>query len=154
VTDEEIMGLALAEADQAAREGEIPIGCVIWGMDGTELGRGRNLREQLRDVTAHAEVVALRRAGATLGSWRCNGATAYVTLEPCVMCAAAFSQARVARVVYGCDDPKGGGVFSLYQVGDDARLNHQYSVTRGVMGDAATSKLQGFFGRLRRAGKK
>ena len=119
-----------------------------------ELARGHNQREQLVDVAAHAEVVALRRAAKAVRSWRLVGATVYVTLEPCVMCAAALVHARVARVVYGCDDPKGGGMFSLYAIGQDARLNHQIELTRGVMADAAASRLQAFFGRLRSAGKK
>jgi len=153
VTDEESMEVALAEADLAAAEGEVPIGCVIRASDGAELARAHNLREQLADVTAHAEVVALRRAAHAVGSWRCVGATVYVTLEPCVMCAAALVHARVARVVYGCDDPKGGGVFSLYEVGHDARLNHRYEVTRGVMADAAIERLQRFFGQLRGTGR-
>lgn len=152
--DEDWMLIALGEADLAAREGEIPIGCAIRAADGSELARGHNLREQLADVTAHAEGVALRKAAKVLGSWRLVGATVYVTLEPCVMCAAALVHARVARVVYGCDDPKGGGVFSLYTVGQDTRLNHQFEVTRGVMADEAASRLQSFFGRLRSAGKK
>jgi tRNA(adenine34) deaminase len=152
--DEEWMTLALAEADLAATEGEVPIGCVIRGSDGVELARGHNLREQLADATAHAEVVALRRASRAVGSWRFIGATAYVTLEPCVMCAGALVHARIGRVVYGSDDAKGGGAFSLYSIGRDPRLNHQFELTRGVLADASTSRLQDFFGRLRRAGKK
>jgi tRNA(adenine34) deaminase len=152
--DEAQMAIALGEADLASREGEVPIGCVIRGPDGAELARAHNLREQLLDATAHAEVIALRRAAKALGSWRLVGATAYVTLEPCVMCAGALLHARVARVVYGCDDPKGGGAFSLYSIGQDSRLNHQYELTRGVMAEEASAKLQAFFGRLRRAGKK
>ena len=152
--DEELMGIAMAEADLAAREGEVPIGCVIVGANGVELARGHNLREQLNDVTAHAEVVALRRASRATNSWRCAGATVYVTLEPCIMCAGALLHARVSRVVYGTDDAKGGGVVSLYAIGSDARLNHRYAVTRGVMAAAATSQLRDFFGRLRRSGKK
>src|ERR1017187_1655645 len=106
VSDEDFMAIALGEADLAAREGEVPIGCVIRAGDGSEITRGHNLREQLADVTAHAEVVALRRASRIVRSWRFDGATVYVTLEPCVMCAGALVQARVARVVYGCDDAK------------------------------------------------
>jgi tRNA(adenine34) deaminase len=154
VGDDEWMLIALEEADEAAREGEVPIGCVIVGPDGGELARGHNMREQSADVTAHAEVVALRRAAKVARSWRLAEATAYVTLEPCVMCAAALMQARVSRVVYGCDDPKAGGAFSLYAIGCDARLNHQFELTRGVLTEHASAKLQAFFGRLRRAGKK
>ncbi len=148
------MTLALGVAQLAAAEGEVPVGCVLIGADGVELARGHNRREQLADVTAHAEVVTLRAAARAVGSWRCPGSTVYVTLEPCVMCAAALLQARVARVVYGCDDPKAGGVFSLYAIGADARLNHGYEVTRGVLAEAGAAQLREFFGRLRRAGKK
>jgi len=148
------MRLALDEAEIAAREGEIPIGCVIRGADGRELGRGHNQREQLNDVSAHAEIVALRRAAKGVASWRLIGVTAYVTLEPCPMCAAALVHARVSRVVYGCDDPKGGGAFSLYEIGQDSRLNHQFAITRGVLADVAAVRLRDFFARLRRAGKK
>jgi tRNA(adenine34) deaminase len=154
IDDEAQMAIALGEADLAAREGEAPVGCVIRGPDGAELARAHNLREQLKDATAHAEVVALRRAAKVAGSWRLPGATVYVTLEPCIMCAGALMHARVARVVYGCDDPKGGGAFSLYSIGQDPRLNHQYELSRGVMAEAASARLQEFFGRLRRAGKK
>jgi tRNA(adenine34) deaminase len=148
------MGIALEEADRASAEGEVPVGCVIRGADGDELARSHNQREQLRDATAHAEVVAIRRAAKKAGAWRLPGSTLYVTLEPCVMCAGALVQARVARVVYGCDDAKGGAVFSLYELVRDPRLNHQLDVTRGVMQEAATARMQTFFARLRRAGKK
>lgn len=148
------MAVALGEADLAAKEGEVPIGCVIRGPDDAELARAHNLREQLADATAHAEIVALRRAAKALGSWRLVGATLYVTLEPCVMCAGALVHSRVARVVYGCDDRKAGGAFSLYAIGGDSRLNHQFELTRGVLAADAAARLQTFFGRLRRAGKK
>jgi tRNA(adenine34) deaminase len=154
VTDADFMAIALGEADLAAREGEIPIGCIIKGRDGVELARAHNLREQLMDVTAHAEVVALRLAARVTRSWRCVGATVYVTLEPCVMCASALQQARIARLVYACDDPKAGGVVSLYAIGQDPRLNHQFELTRGVMEQEAAARLQEFFARLRREGKK
>jgi tRNA(adenine34) deaminase len=152
--DEDWMARALAEADLAAAEGEIPVGCVIRGIDGSELARGHNLREQLADATAHAEIVALRRASRVVGSWRCAGATVYVTLEPCVMCSGALVHARIARVVYGCDDAQAGGAFSLYSIGQDPRLNHRFDLTRGVLADASTGRLQDFFAKLRRTGKK
>jgi tRNA(adenine34) deaminase len=148
------MSQALSEAARAAAEGEVPVGCVIVGETGVELARGYNQREQRNDVSAHAELVALRSAAARSGSWRCPGATVYVTLEPCVMCAGALVQARVARLVYGCDDPKGGGLFSLYKIGDDPRLNHKMEVVRGVEAGACAEALREFFGRLRRMGKK
>jgi tRNA(adenine34) deaminase len=152
--DEDWMAFALAEADLAAAEGEVPIGCVIRGADGSELARGHNLREQLADATAHAEMVALRRASWAQRSWRFVGATLYVTLEPCVMCSGALVHARIARVVYGCDDAKAGGAFSLYSIGQDPRLNHRFELTGGVLADASTARLQGFFAKLRRNGKK
>lgn len=152
--DEDWMLRALAEADVAAGKGEVPVGCVIRGPDGAELGRGHNLRETLADATAHAEVVAIREASKRVGSWRLVGATAFVTLEPCVMCAGALMLARVERVVYGCDDAKGGGAHSLYSIGQDARLNHRFELTRGVLADQAVHRLQAFFSRLREAGKK
>jgi tRNA(adenine34) deaminase len=152
--DEEWMRVALGEADAAAEEGEVPVGCVIRGADGAELARGHNLREQLQDATAHAEVVAIQKASKRLGTWRLVGATAFVTLEPCVMCAGALVLARVERVVYGCDDPKGGGVRTLYNVGQDPRLNHRFELRAGVLADEAVARLQAFFGRLRQAGKK
>jgi tRNA(adenine34) deaminase len=147
------MSLALSEAALAAAEGEVPVGCVIVSETGLELARGHNLREQHNDVSAHAELVALRSAARRTGSWRCPGCTVYVTLEPCVMCAGALVQARVGRVVFGCDDPKGGGLFSLYTMGDDSRLNHRMEVVRGVEAAACAAALQDFFGRLRRMGK-
>jgi tRNA(adenine34) deaminase len=152
--DEVWMARALVEADLAAAEGEVPIGCVIRGTDDFELSRGHNLREQLADPTAHAEIIAIRRASRAVGSWRCLGATLYVTLEPCVMCAGALVHARFARVVYGCDDPKAGGAFSLYSIGQDPRLNHRFEITRGVLAGASTTRLQDFFAKLRRTGKK
>jgi tRNA(adenine34) deaminase len=152
--DEEWMREALHEADVAAAEGEVPVGCVIRGHDGMLLARGHNLRETLSDATAHAEIVAMREASNAIGSWRLIGTTVYVTLEPCVMCAGALMHARVARVVYGCDDPKGGGAHSLYTIGQDARLNHQFELVRGVLAGLAAERLQAFFGRLREAGKK
>ena len=115
-SDEDWIRVALAEADVAAVAGEVPVGCVAVGPDGIELARGHNLRETLADPTAHAEMIVLRAAAKQLSTWRLEGATVYVTLEPCVMCAGALVNARVARVVYGCDDPKGGGVVTLFQI--------------------------------------
>ncbi len=148
------MALALREAGRAAEEGEIPVGCVLVGTAGEIVSQGHNLREQLRDVTAHAEIVALRRAAQATGAWRCDRMTAYVTLEPCPMCASALLQARIGRVVYACDDPKGGALHSLFLMGEDARLNHQFDTTRGVASDAARTLIERFFKQLRLAGKK
>ena len=142
---------ALAEAERAAGLGEVPVGCVLVGADGAELARAHNLREALEDPTAHAEVLAMRAAAATLGTWRLEKVTAYVTLEPCVMCAGAFVNARIGRVVYGCDDPKAGAVATLYRLGEDARLNHRYEVVGGVEAEACAEVLRAFF-RARRKG--
>ncbi len=118
--DADWMTLALEEADAAAAVGEVPVGCVsVVAADGSELGRGRNGREALADPTAHAEMFAIRSAATLVGDWRLEGATAYVTLEPCAMCAGALVLARVARVVYGCRDPKAGAVTTLYAIGSD-----------------------------------
>jgi tRNA(adenine34) deaminase len=152
--DEEWMRLALSEADVAASKGEVPVGCILVDVEGKELSRGHNLRETLNDATAHAEMIAIRAASARLGSWRLEGATAYVTLEPCAMCAGALVHARVARVVYGCDDPKGGAVVTLFSIGSDARLNHRFELTRGVLADDSADRLRAFFAALRAQGKK
>src|SRR5437763_275848 len=125
------MRVALAEADAAAAAGEVPVGCVIVA-NGVELARGRNLRETNHDPTAHAEMIALRGATAERRSWRLEDATLYVTLEPCAMCAGAIVLARVPRVVFGCDDPKGGAVVTLFNIGQDARLNHRFTLERGA----------------------
>jgi len=152
-SDEDWIRVALAEADVAAVAGEVPVGCVAVGPDGIELARGHNLRETLADPTAHAEMIVLRAAAKQLSTWRLGGATVYVTLEPCVMCAGALVNARVARVVYGCDDPKGGGVVTLFQIGQDARLNHRFQVVRDVLSQECAGRLRAFFGQLRAQGK-
>jgi tRNA(adenine34) deaminase len=148
------MRAALAEADAAAAAGEVPVGCVLIDATGVELARGHNLREALQDPTAHAEMIALRAAAARAGSWRLDGTTAYVTLEPCAMCAGAFVHARVSRVVYGCDDPKGGAVVTLYTIGQDAKLNHRFALERGVLAEECAARLRAFFSALRAQGKK
>jgi tRNA(adenine34) deaminase len=143
------MTVALAEADAAAAAGEVPVGCVIVGADELELGRGRNGREGLADPTAHAEMIAIRAAAVRQGDWRLGGATAYVTLEPCAMCAGALVLARVARVVYGCSDPKAGAVTTLYSIGRDPRLNHRFEVVEGVLEAECAERLRRFFAALR-----
>ena len=152
--DRDWMRAALAEADAAAALGEVPVGCVLVGGDGVELARGHNLRESLQDPTAHAEMVALRAATKARSSWRLEDATLYVTLEPCAMCAGALVLARVKRVVYGCDDPKGGAVATLFTIGQDARLNHRFTLDRGVLADECAARLKSFFASLRAQGKK
>ncbi len=147
------MGLALAEADRASAVGDVPVGAVVVDGNGNLLSEGRNRRELEGDPTGHAEVDALRRASQRLGHWRVEG-TLYVTLEPCLMCAGALINARVTRVVYGASDPKAGATESLYQVGADARLNHQFSITAGVRRSESIERLQLFFAALRARGEK
>src|SRR5512144_383631 len=124
LNDEQWMTVALEEARAAGAAGDVPVGAVIVGEDGKLLGRGRNRRELDKDPTAHAEIVALREAAAALGTWRVE-ATLFVTQEPCPMCAGALVNARVARLVYGCPNPKAGAVASLYSIVSDSRLNHR-----------------------------
>jgi tRNA(adenine34) deaminase len=146
---------ALAEADVAAALGEVPVGCVLVGPDGgSALARGHNLRETERDPTAHAELVAIRAAAKTLGTWRLDQCTLYVTLEPCPMCAGALVNARLGRLVWGCDDPKAGACASLFTIGQDTRLNHRFPMTRGVLDIECADRLKRFFAALRALGKK
>lgn len=151
--DEAFMTLALAEADYAATLGEVPVGCVLV-KDGAVLARGHNLRESNQDPTAHAEMFAIRAAAAALGTFRLEGVTAYVTLEPCAMCAGALVLARVPRVVWGCRDPKGGAVATMFGIGTDRRLNHVFESHEGVLAEASAGRLRAFFEALRARGKK
>jgi tRNA(adenine34) deaminase len=139
---------ALMEAAAAARLGEVPIGAVLV-RGGEVLGRGHNLRETGGDPTAHAEMVAIRRAAAALGSWRLLDCTLYVTVEPCVMCMGAIILARIPRLVYGCRDPRAGAVGSIYDFSRDERFNHRVAVTEGVLGTECSELLSGFFQDLR-----
>jgi len=152
-TDERWMCEAMRLADEAAAAGEVPVGCVVVGPDGLQWAIGKNAREQDQDPTAHAELIALRAAAKHRGAWRLEGATVYVTLEPCPMCAGALVLARVARVVYGCADPKGGACATLYAIGDDSRLNHRFALTGQVLESECAAQLKSFFAELRR-GKK
>jgi tRNA(adenine34) deaminase len=147
------MALALQLAEQAARRGEVPVGAVLVSSAGRLLGWAHNLRESLQDPTAHAEILALRQAAATSGSWRLPGSTLYVTLEPCPMCAGALVNARVGRLVYGCPDPKAGAAGTLYELPTDPRLNHRLTVQAGVGADEARRLLQDFFARRRPASR-
>ncbi len=144
-----LMRCALVEARAAAAAGDVPVGCVVVDADGTELGRGRNRREADGDPTAHAEILALRAAAVTRGRWRLEGASVYVTLEPCAMCAGALVNARVARLVFGARDAKAGAVVSLFEIGRDARLNHRFAVDEGVLAGECAALLQTFFAKLR-----
>ena len=143
------MSLALDEARIAAARGEVPVGCVLVDGEGRQIARAHNLRETLQDPTAHAEMLALRWGAMDRKTWRLAGATAYVTLEPCPMCAGALVNARVARVVYGCDDPKAGAVRTLYTIGEDSRLNHRFEITAGVLASECSDVLRSFFAALR-----
>jgi tRNA(adenine34) deaminase len=145
IIDEACMRAALVEAMMAAESGDVPVGAVIADAAGTIVGRGRNRRELLQDPTAHAEVEALRDASRYRQAWRLEGLTVYVTLEPCPMCAGALVNARVARVVYGCADPKAGAVDTLFSIGRDVRLNHRYDVLGGVLADESACLLRAFF---------
>jgi tRNA(adenine34) deaminase len=148
--DERFMALAMAQAAQAAAMGDVPVGAVLVH-DGQVIATGANLRERAKDPTAHAEMVAIRAGAVRFRSSRLLETTLYVTLEPCAMCAGALVLARVPRVVYGCDDPKAGAVRSLFNIGTDARLNHRFEVTSGVLGAECSAQLSGFFERIRAA---
>ena len=148
--DEHYMRLALREAARGARAGEVPIGALLVAGDGEVIARAYNRPVGTCDPTAHAEIVALRRAARRLGNYRLPGTTLYATLEPCAMCAGALVLARVACVVFGATDPKGGAVRTLHRILDDPRQNHQADVVGGVLAAESAQLLQEFF-RERRA---
>ncbi len=148
MTDEELMRAALAEAAAAGARGEVPVGAVV-AIGGQLVAAAGNEREATSDPTAHAELLALRRAAATLGSWRLAGATLFATLEPCPMCAGALVAARVERVVFGAFDPKAGACGSLYNLCVDPRLNHELTVVSGLAGAEAAELLSTWFARRR-----
>lgn len=141
---EQCMELALREARQAFAEEEVPVGAVIVHEDRV-VASAHNQREQLRDPTAHAEMIAITQAGEALGNWRLDGCTLYVTLEPCPMCAGAILQSRLPLVVFGAADPKAGAVFSLFQLLADPRMNHQSQVVSGVRAKDCGDLLTQFF---------
>jgi len=146
--DHSFMELALQEAQKAAEIGEVPVGAVVVH-EGVVIGRGFNRRETSQDPTAHAELLAMRDAAATLNSWRLVDCTTYVTLEPCPMCAGTMVNARLERVVFGARDPKAGAVRSLYQLLEDERLNHRVEVVEGILGDRCGQALTEFFRSIR-----
>ncbi|MCL4192434.1 MAG: tRNA adenosine(34) deaminase TadA [Thermoguttaceae bacterium] len=150
---EHFMRLALQEAELALAENEVPVGAVI-AYGGQIIAAAHNQREQLRDPTAHAEMIAITQAAQSRGSWRLDGCTLYVTLEPCPMCAGAIVQARLPTVVYGAADPKAGAVRTLYQLLDDSRLNHRCLIVPGVLAEPCGQILTRFFVEQRRLGKK
>lgn len=151
--DQTMMLRALAQAARAEKEGEVPVGAVI--THGEQIvAAAYNQREQLKDPTAHAEMIAITQAADALDSWRLTECTLFVTLEPCPMCAGAILQARIPRIVYGALDPKAGAVESLYHLLGDDRLNHQVEVVGGVMANECGGMLTEFFRAQRRLGKK
>ncbi|HEY7713327.1 MAG TPA: tRNA adenosine(34) deaminase TadA [Candidatus Binatia bacterium] len=146
--DINFMGRALAAAREGARRGEVPVGAIIVAA-GEVVGTGYNRREQHQSPLAHAEIMAIEEASRHLGSWRLEDCDIYVTLEPCLMCAGAILQARMRRLVFACLDAKAGAVESLYRLCEDQRLNHQLSVTGGVLAQESAALLAEFFARLR-----
>lgn len=146
------MGIALREAKKAGDRGEVPIGAVVV-KDGVVIGRGYNLRETRQDPSAHAEMVAIRKASRKAGSWRLTGATLYVTLEPCIMCMGAIILSRIERVVFGCFDPKAGAAGSLYDLSNDRRLNHRFFLESGLREAECAALLSDFFAALRKQKK-
>ena len=151
------MNLAIEEARKAQAIGEVPVGAIVVH-EGKIVGRGFNRRETWQDPTAHAELLAMKEASETLGSWRLVDCTTYVTLEPCPMCAGTMVNARLSRLVFGARDPKAGAVRSLFTLVEDDRLNHRVEVIEGVLADECGSILSEFFrsirkGRMKKPGK-
>lgn len=149
------MEMALEEAAIAGDEDEVPVGAVIVSLErGQVIASAHNQREQLKDPTAHAEMIAITQAATALGSWRLEKTILFVTLEPCPMCAGAIVQARVPVVVYGCTDRKAGACHTLYQITSDPRLNHRCQVVGGVLSERCAGLLSAFFAQKRAMGKK
>ena len=144
-TLEETMQLALGQAREAAGAGEVPVGAVLLGPDGSVVAADHNRTEERSDPTAHAEMLVIRAAAESAKSWRLEGHTLVVTLEPCAMCAMAAVWARLDTVAYGAADPKAGAMLSLYNIGGDKRLNHRLTIVDGVMADEAGTLLSDFF---------
>ena len=139
------MNVALELAAECVAHGDVPVGALVLDAEGVIIGRGRNQREELGDPTAHAEVIALREAALSRGTWRLDGCTLVVTLEPCTMCAGAIINARLARLVFGADEPRTGAVGSVFDVVRDRRLLHQPEVVAGVCADESAQLLKDFF---------
>jgi tRNA(adenine34) deaminase len=148
--DERFMRMALREAERGAREDEVPVGAVIV-RDGRLLARAHNRPIHLQDPSAHAEILALRRAGRRAGNYRLEGCELYVTIEPCAMCAGAIVQARLRRTVFGARDPKAGAAGSVLSVLEHAKLNHRCEVVSGVLADDCAALLRNFFERRRKS---
>ena len=150
--DERFMRMALAEARQAAEEGEVPVGAVMV-CRGRVVARAHNRRETEHDPSAHAEFAAIVQASQVLERWRLSGCTVYVTLEPCLMCAGLMVNSRIDRCVYGASDPKGGALGTLYDVSHDPRLNHEFEVVPGILAEECAELLRSFFRERRRKAK-
>jgi tRNA(adenine34) deaminase len=142
--DEHFMRMALEEASIAYNEGEVPVGAVLV-KDGKVISKAHNQREDSKDPTGHAEIIALKHGSKEEDNWRLTGFTLYVTKEPCIMCAGAMVNARLGRLVYGCKDDKGGAVGSLYNILSDKRLNHQVEVVSGILEEECSEILKRFF---------
>ena len=149
--DERWMTKALSEARKALEKGEVPVGAVLV-QEERVLARAHNLCEKEKDATSHAEILVLRKAAKKVGRWGFTGATLYVTLEPCLMCAGAIHLARVSRVVFGCSDPKAGALGSVYRIHEDERLNHTVMIVSGVLEEDCKGLLEKFFERIRERG--
>ncbi|HKX73954.1 MAG TPA: tRNA adenosine(34) deaminase TadA [Acidimicrobiia bacterium] len=147
---EQWMQLALKQAQMALDQGDVPIGAVLIDSGGQLVAAAHNRREELSDPTAHAEVLAISAAARAQGDWRLSGHTLYVTLEPCAMCAGAAVLARLDAIVYGAADPKAGAAWSLYNIPQDARLNHRCELQAGVLADDCGRLLTDFFAQRRR----
>jgi len=147
--DRHFMAMAYGEAEAAARRDEVPVGAVLVDADGNILGRDGNRTIELSDPSAHAEMLVLRAGGAAVGNYRLEGATLFVTLEPCLMCMGAMIHARLDRLVFAACDPKTGAAVSRYQIGRDQLLNHRLTVTQGPMAEECGALLRDFF-RMRR----
>ncbi|MDI6743027.1 MAG: tRNA adenosine(34) deaminase TadA [Smithella sp.] len=143
-TDYDFMKIALEEAESGYRRGEVPVGAVLV-REGIVLAQAHNSPIATNDPSAHAEMLVLRQAGEKLGNYRLAGTELYVTIEPCIMCAGAIVHARVERVIFGARDPKFGGVFSLYNILDDKRLNHQVKIIEGILGQECGEIMSRFF---------
>lgn len=140
-----LMQQALAEAEKGLSAGEVPVGAVLAGPDGQIVARAHNQPITLQDPTAHAEILVIRKAGLFFGNYRLNDTLLVVTVEPCIMCMGAAIHARIARLVFGSPDPKGGAAGSLYNVASDKRLNHEIEVTPGIMEQECRELIEGFF---------
>lgn len=154
MTPEQLIQLAIAEALLAEQADEVPIGCVIWHEPSQKIiGRGHNRRENDSDPTAHAEIIAIKRAARELHDWRLEDCTLAVTLEPCPMCAGAIVNARIPRLIYGCTDPKAGAVETLFTLCSDPRLNHRVEIIPNILAAECGDLLREFFKKQRAAGK-